>query len=177
MNNIHDEGETALHEACRDDDTECVKELLVHGADTTVKDKNGKTPLDLAKENKHLTVINLFIEHEKRSDSVLSELSTIKAQASYTEERLLLKVEAIINSLREELHQDMIDNKDDMKETAKKSSSDLESKVETIVNHRNEELCNKNSSCQDKMNQSLDNLTIPCNAVYRCYLRYVCVGR
>jgi hypothetical protein len=47
-----------------------------------------------------------------------------------------------------------------MNETAKKSSSDLESKVETIINHRSEELCDKNSSNQDKMNhQSLDKLT------------------
>jgi hypothetical protein len=45
-----------------------------------------------------------------------------------------LKVEAIIGSLREELHQDMVANKEDMNETAKKSSKDLESKVETIIN-------------------------------------------
>ena len=53
----------------------------------------------------------------------------------------------------------MVANKEDMKEAVKKSSSDLEIKVESIINHRCEEQCDRNSSNQDKMNQSLDKLT------------------
>ena len=64
-------------------------------------------------------------------------LSTIQAEASSTEERLLLKVEAIIGRLREEIRQDMVTNKEEMNETVKKLSSEVESKVETIfINHR-----------------------------------------
>ena len=87
---------------------------------------------------------------------IMSELSTIKVQASSTEERLLSRVEAIIGRLSGELRQDMVANKEEMNETVKKLSSE----VKTIISHRCEEQkSDKNSGNQDMMNQSLDKLT------------------
>ena len=179
VNSVRYDGETALHTACRLGSMECVKELLAHGADTTVKDNNGKTPLDVAKRSKNQSIIDLVMEHEKRSEKslmdsiqsvqIVSELtSTIKAQASSTEERILSRVEAIISRRCEELRQDMVANKKEMNDTVKKLLSDQkkllsghESKVETIINDRcQEQKSDLNSSSQDKMvNQSLDKLT------------------
>ena len=60
--------ETALYHACRLGFTECVKELLAHhGADTSIKSSYGKTPLDIAKENKHQAVIDLLLVEHKNS--------------------------------------------------------------------------------------------------------------
>ena len=85
MNTVEDVNETALHKACWQGSTECVKELLAHGADTSIKNKCGKTPLDIAKEEKNQAVIDFLMKHKKRReqylmDSILSEVSTLKAQ-------------------------------------------------------------------------------------------------
>jgi hypothetical protein len=74
------------------------------------EDNDGETQLDLADLQ---SIIDLLIEHKKRSEKslmdsiqgvqIMSELSTIKVQASSTEERLLSRVESIIGRLRGEL--------------------------------------------------------------------------
>ena len=67
VNFVDKYGKTALHHACLGRCTECVKELLAHGEDTTVKNKNGKNPLDVAG---HQTGIDVFKDNEKRSESI-----------------------------------------------------------------------------------------------------------
>ena len=52
-----DDGDTALHHACWRGSTQCVKELLAHGADTHMKNNDGDTPLDVAKDSKGMTQI------------------------------------------------------------------------------------------------------------------------
>ena len=74
-------GHTALHNTCNTGAPKCAKELLAHGADTSIKDSNRKTPFDIAKESnhqyvstpfeiatekKHQAVFDLFMEHMKR---------------------------------------------------------------------------------------------------------------
>ena len=46
-----------LHDACRDGDTERVRQLLDEGAAVDEKDKNGDTALMLASENGHTEVV------------------------------------------------------------------------------------------------------------------------
>ena len=45
VNVVADSGYTALHYACNRGLTECVKELLAHGADTSIELNDGDPPL------------------------------------------------------------------------------------------------------------------------------------
>ena len=56
-----------LHIASFGVSTECVKELLAHGADTYIKTNDGKTPLDKARDIIHDLIITLLVEEEKRT--------------------------------------------------------------------------------------------------------------
>jgi ankyrin repeat protein len=105
-----DHGDTALHNACSRG-SEYVKELLTHGADTSIKNKDGKTPFDLAKERKLQTVIDLLMEHKKR---VLFN-DVVSVVASKLDYELSSKVGAIINRHYEELFttfQDLLQSAD-----------------------------------------------------------------
>lgn len=53
-------GLTALHFACMQGHTNVVKVLLIGGANKGIKDIDGMTPLDLAKENKHFNIVELL---------------------------------------------------------------------------------------------------------------------
>ena len=53
-------GETALHYAARYGRASCVESLLKAGADTSLKDKDGKTALDLAYKNTEPEVVRLL---------------------------------------------------------------------------------------------------------------------
>lgn len=60
------EGDTALHLSAKHDKAEAMKLLLRAGADPTLRNKQGKTPLDIAQEVGHHTcqeLVGLFI-HE-----------------------------------------------------------------------------------------------------------------
>jgi hypothetical protein len=108
INAVDNGGWTALHKACWKGSMECVKELLTYGADTSVKNKFGQTPLDLAKERNYQAAIDLLMEHTKRLQQALtnsiedalttteSEVSTLKAEVSSSEERLIARVETVI---------------------------------------------------------------------------------
>lgn len=47
-----DDGMTPLHKAASESKIEVVEVLLKYGADKALKDKHGRTPKDLAKEQK-----------------------------------------------------------------------------------------------------------------------------
>ena len=49
------EGDTALHLSAKHDKAEAMKLLLKAGADPTLRNKQGKTPLDIAQEVGHHT--------------------------------------------------------------------------------------------------------------------------
>ncbi len=56
---------TPLHEAVKQNNQEMMVLLLVHGADTSIKDYEGKTALDYAKENNRDDVILFLKEYKK----------------------------------------------------------------------------------------------------------------
>ena len=60
--NRHDglEKETPLHYAAKYGNVELAKLLLEAKADPRAKEFHGKTPLDLAKENKHQDIVKLL---------------------------------------------------------------------------------------------------------------------
>lgn len=53
-------GSTALHMAVKQGDVEVVKTLLQHGADPNLKNARGESPLDIAKEHGHDTIVPLL---------------------------------------------------------------------------------------------------------------------
>ena len=53
-------GWTPLHSASFGGQNDVVIRLLKAGADRTLKDKNGKTPLDLATSKKHQEIVEIF---------------------------------------------------------------------------------------------------------------------
>lgn len=61
IDKITSEGETALHLSARHDRAEAMKLLLRAGADPTLRNKQEKTPLDIAQEMGHPTCKELVI--------------------------------------------------------------------------------------------------------------------
>jgi ankyrin repeat protein len=57
----HTDETTALHRACRVGDSEMVYLLLVYGADMTIENINGQTPLQLAIERSSYEVVKLLL--------------------------------------------------------------------------------------------------------------------
>lgn len=55
------EGDSALHLSAKHDKAEAMKLLLKAGADPTLQNKMGKTPMDIAKEFGHHTCQELVI--------------------------------------------------------------------------------------------------------------------
>ena len=158
---------TALHRACYCGNTECVKELLDHGADTSIMNNAGRTPLDVARESKQKAVIVLILEEKKRTkqdkmnreddDKAAAMLNLISLDAKVTEsvastsrERLSSPmVETIIDQRCDRLKCDMIDSQS---EAMKKLTSDLDIKVQSI-NHRSTTLL------EDNIRQPFETLT------------------
>jgi ankyrin repeat protein len=62
--NIMDGRTSPLHEAARNNQTEIVKLLLDNGANPSLADGDGKTPLDLAKELGHIAVAGLLAQEK-----------------------------------------------------------------------------------------------------------------
>ena len=60
------DGNTPLHYACREGDVDITQVLLSRGADITIKNKNGKNPLDeCQKANRHI-IKNLLAEYNPK---------------------------------------------------------------------------------------------------------------
>lgn len=66
------EGDTALHLSAKHDKAEAMKLLLKAGADPTLRNKQGKTPLDIAQEVGHHTCQELvgFFKKKKKNYSL-----------------------------------------------------------------------------------------------------------
>lgn len=63
-------GYTALHTAAEKGNKAGVLLLLTHGADKTIKDKEGKTALDLAQQRNRHKVVKLLSSNRKRKGPV-----------------------------------------------------------------------------------------------------------
>lgn len=78
VDSVEGNGWTALHAAAFSGQEEVVTLLLKSGANTTLKDKNGKTPLDLANSKKHLTIAKILstpTDTEAVSDAMVEKLA------------------------------------------------------------------------------------------------------
>ena len=64
-------GDTPLHDACSGGKIECIKLLLSNGADTTIKNNEGKEAADKVKSNdKNRATILHLIEEAKKGSSL-----------------------------------------------------------------------------------------------------------
>ena len=57
---------TPLHRAAKDVDIEQVKKLISGGADFTIKNEDGKTPLALAENRNHKEIVELLLKHASK---------------------------------------------------------------------------------------------------------------
>ncbi|KAL6059203.1 Ankyrin repeat domain-containing protein 16, variant 2 [Balamuthia mandrillaris] len=84
--NAGEEGQTALHEAAKHGHVECVKVLLLSGADVESKDEHGNTPLREAVLQNHVEVAQLLVragaETCYASRSAFSEASGLEEAES-----------------------------------------------------------------------------------------------
>ena len=55
-----DDGQTALHWSAMLNNTDAIRLLLGKGASTTIKDKKGRTPIDVAREEKSQEAVPRF---------------------------------------------------------------------------------------------------------------------
>jgi len=148
-------GDTPLHKVCSNSSnykTYCIEELLFHGADITIKNANGKTPLDLVQHAAARSLIrHIYKERKKlpeqdlKNNSYNSEMSsTQKAEnidcvESTLERRLSLKFKTIIDLRCEELQNDMV-------------ASQREEMIKIVKN------INQEASNQNKANKYKENL-------------------
>jgi ankyrin repeat protein len=58
----NDKGQTPLHNAVMRKRVDAVKVLLQHGADPTIQDNEGKTPIDHAREAGYTDIIKILTE-------------------------------------------------------------------------------------------------------------------
>ena len=60
------DGNTPLNYACRKGNDNITQILLSHGADTTIKNKNGKSPLDECQNEKKNEIKKVFAEYNPK---------------------------------------------------------------------------------------------------------------
>ena len=70
---LDDFGSTPLRVMCRYNQPELVEKLLKKGADDSIKSKDGKTPLDVAKEHHFNLVVEVFEKHYQEKNAVTKE--------------------------------------------------------------------------------------------------------
>lgn len=78
INATNDKGNTGLHIACNFGYTEIASLLIAHGADTSIKNKYGRTPYRCAVFNERFGILQLFSTH------ILKEASIKKASTTWT---------------------------------------------------------------------------------------------
>lgn len=61
LNAKDEDGNTALHQACKKDKPRMVYHLLLVDAAKEVKNGDGLTPYEIAKLNQNLAIMNLFV--------------------------------------------------------------------------------------------------------------------
>ncbi|QJT94912.1 ankyrin repeat domain-containing protein [Wolbachia endosymbiont of Diaphorina citri] len=71
INDVTNEGRTPLHLAIKGNKPDTIELLLRKGASIVVKDKNGKTPLDLAKQEDYTNIIEMIEEVQSELDEKL----------------------------------------------------------------------------------------------------------
>ena len=54
------DGDTALHIACKEGHVNVIESLLSQGADMTIKNNDGNTPLDECQDTRNYEIISLF---------------------------------------------------------------------------------------------------------------------
>ena len=55
--------QTALHKAASNNSTDVIEVLLKHGASTNIKDRNGRTPIDVARAMNREVAVRLLERH------------------------------------------------------------------------------------------------------------------
>lgn len=107
VNAIESTGHIALHYACWNGPTKCVEELLTHGADATIKNKAGLTPLDFAQQVNDQAIIRLLtMEPKKGAEQHL--LSSKKNTKKDTKKmKISSELKASTRTLCNELRSDM----------------------------------------------------------------------
>lgn len=103
-------GLTALHIAAGRNLQGATEELIRHSANTQIKDNDGKTPVDYARENDHREILLIFDRQKKGGDGVLKvnpegDISTAIAKTQIPKLKELLKVakNSSIDNLTDEL--------------------------------------------------------------------------
>ena len=59
-------GNTALHYACIEGNVDIIQYLLAQGADASIVNADGKSPLDSCQDANRDVIINLFVEYNPR---------------------------------------------------------------------------------------------------------------
>jgi beta-lactamase regulating signal transducer with metallopeptidase domain len=72
----------SLHKAVADGDIERVKSLIAKGVDINARDKEGRTALTLAKENKYKEIAILLRMHDAKEDTIKIELRLLVSSDS-----------------------------------------------------------------------------------------------
>ncbi|KAA8497877.1 putative serine/threonine-protein kinase WNK2 [Porphyridium purpureum] len=70
---------TALHLACAEGHLSIVELLVEHGAEPEASDRWGTTPIDEAKKNNHVDVLNFFREQGFLDDDDVSDVGTVES--------------------------------------------------------------------------------------------------
>lgn len=76
--NIQDNehGFTPLHSSCMEGHIECVMLLIKNGAHLDIKDKNGRTPITLAREKSFISLAN-FLEAQEKPTAYVEDICSI----------------------------------------------------------------------------------------------------
>ena len=94
VNAVNNFGHTVLHRACTSTGSkDCVEELLAHGADASIENKDGKTPLDLAQDFKNLSIVDLLTEHKKHLEQPIMDSVQDAKNSTMADEECSLKGE------------------------------------------------------------------------------------
>ena len=69
---ITKDGNTALHIACKNSHINVIQSLLSQGADISIKNNEGKTPLDECQDTSKEEVVSLVSEYNPKRGEVLN---------------------------------------------------------------------------------------------------------
>ncbi|MCA7010493.1 ankyrin repeat domain-containing protein [Wolbachia endosymbiont of Tribolium confusum] len=95
INDVNNNGSTPLHVAIQGNKSSTVKFLLNKGASIQVKDKDGKTPLDLAKQEGYTNIVQMI---EQRQSDLDEELLTAVRDGNLNEVEDLVSQNANVNT-------------------------------------------------------------------------------
>ena len=70
INIKNNEGDTPLHKAVKSGNIDIVSELIIAGADISSYNNSFKTPIDIARENNNITILQIL---EEKHNSKINE--------------------------------------------------------------------------------------------------------